>query len=348
MTMEVVLPAPRYDGARMSAFFLELVQAASRMPGVDQAGGTSSLPLTGSNSTDGYLVEGRPPADPREIPEAATRTVTPGYLAALRIPLLAGRDLSSRDTAAAPPVVLVNRAFADRYWGVARAVGKRIFFASPGARRVPFEVVGVVGDVRHLRLDAPVVPEIYVGYAQRPYDDMVLVVRSRAGVAQLAPRLRAEVARLDPDLPVFNVRTMRRVMRESTSAPRFHTAILSVFAGLGLVLALGGIYGVIAYSVVRRRLEFGIRLALGAPRTSVLGLVLKETASLAGIGIAAGLLLSLAATRALASLLFGVEPGDPGVLLATAAVVAAGALAAGSIPAARAARIAPATALQER
>jgi putative ABC transport system permease protein len=346
-TMEVVLPPTRYaDDARLAAFFRELSERASRLPGVEAAGGTSQLPLSGANSTEGYVVEGQAPEDPNEIPEAAVRTVTPGYFAALRIPVIAGRDFSHRDTAGSARVVVVNRAFARRHWPGADALGKRLRFAGSNGRSDPWEVVGVVGDIHHSRLDAPAVPEIYANYEQGPQDSMVLAVRSGSGGPALAAALRAEVARLDPEQPVFNLRTMDRVLAESTSEARFYTTLLTAFAGLALLLAAVGIYSVIAYSVEQRRHEIGIRAALGAQRVQLLELVVKEGMTLAAFGIAAGLLVAAAVTRGMSGLLYGIRPHDPLVFAGTAMLLFAVALAASLVPALRAARVSPVSALK--
>lgn len=345
-TVEIVLPASRYpDGARQSAFFRELTLRAAALPGVESAGAVSHLPLSGSNSTDGYLVEGQIPADPNEIPEAPVRTITPGYLETLRIPVLAGRGVLPSDTRESEPVVLVNRSFAERYWGIGEAVGQRIFFAGSQGRSAPHRVVGVVGDIRHGGLGAPPVPEVYVAADQHPPDAMTLAARSRAPEG-LAAALRAEVARLDPEQPVFHVRTLGRVVEESTSEPRFYAALVSSFAGLALALATLGISSVLAYSAALRRREMGIRLALGAPRGSVVGLVVREAMALAGAGIAAGLAAAALGARGISTLLFGIEPRDPAVFAATAALLAGVALAASLVPAVRSARIDPAAALR--
>jgi putative ABC transport system permease protein len=345
--MEVVLTAPRYaEDARRSDFFRDLTDRASRLPGVVSAGGVSHLALSGSNSTEGYLVEDRLPADPNDIPEAATRAVTPGYFRTLSIPILAGRDFAASDRAGSTPVVLVNRAFADRYWGVGEAVGKRIFFAGSRGWSAPREVIGVVGNIHHSALDAPAVPEIYVCYAQAPYDAMVLVAKSEPGAPSPAAALRDEVSRLDPEQPVSSLRPMETVLADSTSEPRFYAGLVSVFAALAILLASAGISSVIAYSAAQRRREIGIRLALGASRSHVVGLVLREAVSLGAWGIGVGMLVSALAARGLAGLLFGIRPHDPVVFAAAAALLSAVVFAASLVPAAASARVSPLTALK--
>jgi putative ABC transport system permease protein len=269
--------------------------------------------------------------------------VTPGYFQALQIPMLEGRDFSERDTLSSPPVVVVNRKFAERWWPGQSAVGKRIRFSARGPAH---EVIGVVGDIRHTRLDVPTVPEIYVCYEQHDFDVMVLVARSLSDPSALGRQLRAEVGKLDPEQPVFNLRTLARVLEESTAEPKFYTLLLSAFAALALVLSTLGLYSVIAYSVAQRRHELAIRVALGAQRGNLLALVVGEGMAVAAAGILAGLVLAWAATRGLSALLFGVRPDDPLIFAATAALLAAVALAASLIPALRASRVGPMSALQ--
>jgi putative ABC transport system permease protein len=346
LTIEIVLPPRRYpDDAAKSAFYRALAARAAALPGVESAGGVSHLPLSGSNSTESYLVEGRLPDDPNEVPEAPVRSATPGYFATLSIPVLTGRDFSPGDRRDTAPVVVVNRAFADRYWGVGQALGRRLVFADARAKSAPFEVVGVVGNVHHSGLDAPPVPEIYVACEQRPYDAIVLAVRAHDAPG-LAAALRGEVARLDPELPVFNVRTMESVLAGSTSSPRFYACLVSVLAAFALLLAAAGTYSILAYSAALRRREMGIRIALGAPRARVAALLVRDAMALAGAGIAAGLLAALFAARGLASILFGVRPFDLAVYAGTAGLLAAVAIAASLVPAARCARVDPAAALR--
>jgi len=338
LTMEVVLSPARYtEGAQQSAFFRQLTERVAALPGVEAAGGVTNLPLGGGNQTSSYAIEGQPPEDPNDLPEAGYRGVTPGYLQAMQIPLLQGRDFSPRDTATSPKVVIVNKTFASRYWPQENPVGKRVLLEG----KEPHEVIGVVGDIRHSGLDVPTVPEIYVCYEQHPYDDIVLAVRSKADFKSLSSQMRAQVASIDPELPVFNVRTMNQVLAESTSEPKFYTVLLAVFAVLALVLSTLGIYSIISYSVAQRRHELGIRVALGAQRSNVLKLVLGEGMVLAAIGILAGLFVAWAATRGLSSLLFGVQPDDPLIFVLTAVLLGIVALTASFIPAMRASRVSP-------
>jgi putative ABC transport system permease protein len=345
LTMEIVLPAARYsDNLKRAAFFRELVQRAAQVPGVQRAAGVANLPLSGSNATEGYVVERQPAPDPNDLPEAGYRGVTPGYFQALQVPVLQGRDFSERDTEPSPRVVVVNKTFAQRWWPGESAVGKRLRLSEAGG--TSHEVIGVVGDIRHTRLDVPTVPEIYVCYEQHDFDNIVLVVRSRSDPTALGRQLRAEVEKLDPEQPVFNMRTLARVLEESTSEPKFYTTVLSAFAALALVLSTLGIYSVISYSVAQRRHELAIRVALGAQRGDLLALVVGEGMVVAAAGIFAGLVLAWAATRGLSSLLFGVEPDDPLIFAATAALLAGVAVAASLIPALRASRVSPVNALQ--
>jgi putative ABC transport system permease protein len=341
LTMEIVTSPARYgDVTKASAFFRQVVERASSVPGVQAAGGVTSLPLAGGNSTQSYIVEGQPPADPNQLPEAGYQGVTPGYFKALQIPLVQGRDFSQADTAESPKVIVVNKTFAERYWPHTNAVGKRVLLTN-GGEQTAHEVIGVIGDVRHSKLDVPTVPEIYVTYGQYLFDDMVLVARSKSDVASLGTQLRAQVASIDPEQPIFNVKTMDRVFTESTSDSRFYTTLLGVFAALALVLSTLGIYSIISYSVAQRRHEIGIRVALGAQRGNVLKLVVGEGIMLAGIGIVAGLVIAWVATRGLSTLLFGIQPNDPLIFAATAALLGSVAIAASLIPAVRASRVSP-------
>ncbi|MEO8189583.1 MAG: ABC transporter permease [Acidobacteriota bacterium] len=344
-TIEVVLSSPRYSGReRRAAFVRQLVDGAGRIPGVTSAAAVGQLPFGGSNSTESYRIEGQPQPPAGAAPEAGLREVTPGFFRTLEIPVLEGRDFSPHDTGGSPAVVLVNRTFARRYWPRESAVGHRIVLSD--AAGVSREIVGVVADIRHTALEVPAVPEIYVSFEQNGGDDVALVARSREGSAAVAASLRAAVAALDPEQPVFHVRTMKTLLADSTARSKRTTALVGVFAALALVLAVLGVYSVISFSVARRGREFAIRLAIGGSRRDVLTLVLAEGMGVALAGIGVGLAVAWAATRALASQLFEVRADDPGIFAATAAILGAVALAACLVPAWRASRVDPVAALR--
>ncbi|HEV7508313.1 MAG TPA: ABC transporter permease [Thermoanaerobaculia bacterium] len=348
LTMEVVLGRARYStDAQRATFYRQFTERAAAIPGVQSVGGISNLPLSGSNSSESYVVDGQPPSDPNALPEAGYSGVTAGYFKTLQIPLLQGREFSAQDTVNSPKAIIVNKTFTDRYWSHESAVGKRVTLMGGSGGKETHEVIGVIGDVHHTRLDVPTVPEIYVSTEQHaPWDNMVLVVRSKSNLADLSSRLRAVVASLDPEQPVSNVKTMEVVLAESTSEPKFYAVLLSAFAGLAFILSAMGIYSIISYSVAQRRHEIGIRVALGAQRSSVLTLVVGEGMVLAAIGIAAGLILAWLATHGLSSLLFGVQANDPLVFAAAVLLLSCVAMAASLIPAYRASRVSPMTAFR--
>ena len=322
-TLEVVLSSPRYsEPERRTAFVRELVGRVSRLPGVRSAAAVAQLPFSGSNSTTGLHDRRAAACLPGSRPEAGLREVTPGFFRALEIPVVEGRDFSPRDTARSPGVVLVNRTFARRYWPGSSAVGKRIALSDgAGSAR---EIVGVVADIRHTALDVPAVPEIYVCFEQNAGDDVVLVARSTDGGATLDAQLRAAVASLDPEQPVFHMRKMETVLAASTARSERTTALVGGFAALALILAVLGVYSVISYSVAHRGREFAIRLAVGGRRRDVMRLVLGEGMTVALGGIGAGLAVAWVSTRFLASQLFEVGADDLTTFAATAAVLRRG------------------------
>jgi putative ABC transport system permease protein len=339
LTAELVLaPSRAADEPRRAAFFREVAAAARQIPGVTAAGGISTLPLTGANATENYEAGGGPPVGDQE---AGFRGVTPGYFRTMEIRLLAGRDFSDSDAAGAPKVAVVNETLARRSWSDAgSAVGKRLFLGR-AANRTPYEVVGVIGDLRHTALDVAAVPEIYVPYEQQSFDSMTMVLRSPLPESAAAAGLRDRVRRLDPEQPVSRVRTFDAVLAESTSGPRFYTGLTTAFTALALLLASVGLFSLVSYSVAQRSRELAIRMTLGARQVDVLALIVREGMALAAAGIGAGLLLAWAGARGLSTLLFAVRPDDPAVFAATAALLALVSLAATLIPALRAARVEP-------
>ena len=341
---EISTSGPRYaEDAKVVAFYQRALERVRSLPGVEAAAVTSQLPLGGNFDGYGIRVEGNPAAaGEAELVPAQRYAVSPGYLLTLRIPLLAGRDLTARDQAGSPPVVLVNRAFARRVWPGREALGRRIQMGGPDA---PWRtVVGVVGDVRHLGLDAPPEMQVYLPEPQFVDSAMVLVVRAAADPRPLAAAVRRAVWEIDGERPVENVATMDEVMRVSLARRLLSLRLLAVFAGIAVLLAMVGVYGVLSHSVAARTREIGLRMALGATPSGIVALVVGAGARQVAAGLVLGTGLALALTRFLSGLLFGVTAQDPATYACLALLLAAVALLAAFLPARQAARLDPAAA----
>jgi putative ABC transport system permease protein len=333
---------------RMAGFYDRLLERVRRLPSVQSAGAVNRLPLTGSWWSIAYAPEGAPPPAPGEKPSASGRVVTAGYFEALRIPLRAGRLLAESDTAAAPPVVVISESLARHAWPGQDALGRRLVVDEGPAARV----VGVVGDVRMSGLDAEAPEVVYVPFAQAMFGlfpdwGLDVVVRTTGDPLALAARVRDEVAAADPGLPVFAVRSLEDIVAASFGRRTAARNVLAAFAGMAVLLAALGLYGVVSQSARQRTRELGVRVALGAQRADICRMILGEGLALALIGGAAGLVAAAASGRVLATLLFGVRPADPATLLAAAAVLAALAAAASLAPALRASRADPVAALRD-
>jgi len=341
MTFRVTLPEAKYaDASAVVAFHERLVERLEALPGVKAAAAVSGLPTLGMSSTY-YTIEGEPPPPDGRQPTVGFRGVTPGYFAALGIPLLSGRLFDERDRPESPPVVVVNRAFAERHWPGGDAVGRRIVLSSG-----PREIVGVVGDVREWGPGSEMLPAIYLPMGQRADRNVAFITRTEGGAAALTTAARAAIADLDPHLPLYRVLTMDQLLAERKSEDSALARVLGLFGGIALVLAVIGVYGVMAYSVAQRTREVGIRMALGAQAGAIQALVLRQGAKLAAAGAAAGLILALAVTRTLSAFLFGVSPFDVFTFALVTLAILAAALAASWIPARRATRVDPLVALR--
>ena len=350
LTADVVTLSKSYPKAeQQAAFYREVFERVRAVPGVQFVGGVGPLPLGGSFTAFTFQIEGRPEPAPGDDFVSDYRRATPDYFRAMGIPVTRGRAFTEHDTAQSPPVMLVNEAFARRFFPGEDPLGKRITGSDTGAGnpRVTREVVGVVGDVRHAGLEEEVTPEYYVAFAQNPVSNLTLVVRAAAGdPAALAGGVRAAVREVNREQPVYNVRTMEQLLSESVARRRFHMTLLATFAGLALLLAAVGIYGVMSYTVTQRTHEIGIRLALGAQKRDVLRLVVGHGLRLALTGVGLGLLGAFALTRLLASLLYGVGAADAAVYGAVALLLTLVALLACYLPARRATRVDPMQALR--
>jgi len=262
------------------------------------------------------------------------------------IPLVAGRIFDQRDVMSAPRVALISTAMARIYFATEDPLGKRIVFGLPPDGSAVREIVGIVGDVRDIGLGEAPRPMMYVPYAQSPFAGAGLVVKSTLSTSSVASAIRREVAEIDKDLPVTDVATLPDLLQTSVAQPRFRTLLLALFAALALVLAATGIFGVISYSVSRRTNEIGIRMALGATRRAIVGMVFSETLAVTLAGLALGLPSALAASHLFGHMLFGVSANDPATLAIVAFVLVAVAVLAGFVPLRRAIRVDPLTALR--
>jgi putative ABC transport system permease protein len=352
LSMQLSLPETKYkDGSSICAFYRRLLERVRALPGVEFAGAVHNLPLSGSYSSGGVTIEDtavtdvlRDPRTHRAYLEADWRPTTPGYFEAMRIPLVEGRLFTDADDAQAPLVTIVDIDFANRFWPGQDPIGKRVVAVGREWRTI----VGVVGHVKHYALNVKGREQIYFPQNQSDFNirDMFLVARTSGDPAALTNAIRQEVMRLDPEQPVYAVKTMEELLDASVAQPRLNLFLLGLFAGLALLLAAVGIYGVLAYSVTQRTREIGIRLALGAEPSDALMLVVRQGLALALTGIALGLAGSLLITRFISTLLFGVTPTDPFTYAAVSGLLLMVALAASYIPALRATRVDPIVALR--
>jgi putative ABC transport system permease protein len=347
LTLQVALPSAKYPKPEQAgAFFRELVDRVQQLPGVQTAGAVSSLPLSGTGNSGTTTVDSRAATPQDASPEADWRVVTPGSFQAMGISLISGRYFDTRDSDTAAPVAIIDETMARTYWPNEDAVGKRIKRGGMESTGPWMTIVGVVRHVRYRTLEARSRVQLYWPEAQRPTNFMGLAIRAAADPMSLAPAVQKTVLALDAEQPVDHVLTMQELMADSLARRRLTLTLLAAFAGGAILLAALGIYGVTAYMVTQRQQEIGLRMALGASRSDVLGLVVGQGMSLMLAGLGAGLVLSLGLTWLLGSLLFSVRPYDPISLAAAAGALALVALLACSFPAWRATRVDPLVALR--
>jgi predicted permease len=343
LTMELSLPRNSYPRESRPAFFQQLLERTQSVPGVQFVAAAKHLPLSGDNMNFAFDIEGRP-FPPGRSPGADCRFVTPDYFKALRIPLIKGRVFSEGDGPQAPHVLLINKAMADRFFTNEDPIGKRLEL---GINSFTGQIVGIVGDVKHVGLDADVNGEVYAAYSQAPFwTDMTLLVRTSGDPMSVAGPMRNELATLDKQVSIGKVRTMDTIAAESVAQPRFRTLLLGLFGLSALLLASVGVYGVMSYAVTQRTQEIGIRIALGAQVGDVRRLVIGNGMTLALIGVAIGLVGAYGLTRLMASLLFGISATDAPTFAAISAGLVAVALIACYIPSRRATKVDPLVALR--
>ena len=349
LTARVDAPVTRYgDFTKRTTFFARVLERVRALPGVESAGFTSALPLTWDGGTGGFIPEGAV-VRPDVAWDANNRVVSPGYFEAMGIPLRRGRLFRDADGPDAPPVAIINEAMARKFWPNQDPLGKRFKFEN-GSDNTPWlRIVGIVGDVRQMRLDEPPRQEMYFPYWQAKDNWMVprdLAIRTAGDPLSLAGAVRQAVWSIDRDQPVSNVMTLDALLDKEVAQRRVQASLLAGFAALALILACIGIYGVLSYLVAQRTQEIGVRVALGASAADVFRTVAGQGMTLAAFGMAAGLAGALALSRLLGSLLFGVGAVDPAAYIAAVVLFGAVALAACYFPARRAADVDPLTALR--
>lgn len=342
LTARVDLSRQKYETPEQSAnFFKQLETRVGTLPGVENVGFVSELPLSGQPNDMPFAVDGRPPVAISDSFDADFRSVNHQYFKALGIPLLRGRNFTEQEVQQSAKVVVISTLLASEVFPNEEPLGKRLIMMMS---KEPWEIIGVVGDIRHRALEAQPFPAMYMPTYQTGGTN--LVIRTQGGPTNLAAALRKEVQAIDPDQPVAAVKPMDQWVDMSVAQPRYRTALLGLFALLALVLAATGIYGVMSYTVAQRTHEIGVRMALGAKRFDVLRLVVRQGMALVLFGIGLGIAGAIALTRVMSTLLFGVTAKDPVTFVAVAALLTLVAFVACYIPARRATRVDPLVALR--
>ena len=342
LTMNLSLPSTKYEGWKTVHFFDQLLERIRAVPGVQSAAASSALPANPVRFSP-ILAEGQPEAPLPERPVVAVQMITPSYLQTMRIPLIRGREFTAGDKRESPPVILITRAFARRFFPKQDPIGRHVALGRRAARP---EIVGVIGDVRNISISTDPQPEILVPFAQLSWPSLNLLIRTAGDPHTLIEPVRRQIGTLDADQPATSVQTMEELLAGARSQPRLMMTLLLLFAVCALALAIVGLYSVISYSVSQRTMELGVRMALGATRARVLGLVIGQGVGLALLGIGVGLTLSFLLTRLMASLLYGVSVTDPWTFVASPLLFLLFTLLASYLPARRATRIDPVEALR--
>lgn len=348
LTFAIDLPSARYQDNAVRLFYDELLARLRTIPGVRSAATAVSLPPDQLTVTDNFTPEGKTYAPGESAPVGPMVTASPEYFQTLGIPLVRGRLFDGRDTDTSERVVIVSRTLANQYYPGGDAIGRRFRTGGPERPNNPWmRIVGIVGDVRYDGLTQEPTPAYYMPFAQEPWSGQYVVIRTGLAPASIVPAVRSAVWSIDANLPLKRIRTMEELMSRAAADSRFRTVVLSGFGGLGLLLALVGVYGVTSYAVSQRTHEMGVRAALGAQRRDLVGLVLKDAGGLVAAGVGLGLIGAFVFTRLAGSLLFGIAPRDPLTFAAAAILLGGTAAVAGWLPARRVSRVSPLVALRD-
>jgi predicted permease len=349
LTASLSLPENRYPRDKRIEFYQDLLPRLRALPGVTSVSAGWPLPISSDGFGISFDIEERPvPEGDRNV--ARTSLTVPGYFQTLRVPVLRGREFQDTDTTKSKPVVVINQSFANKYFPGEDPIGKRI---NPGlsdgvVKDVQREIVGVVGDVKVGQLTKEMVPEMYLPFAQSVVTSPKLLIRTAGNPVSLISAVRGQVAQIDKNLPLYEVHTMDDAFSRAAAQQRFQALLVSAFATISLLLCAIGLYGLLSYLVAQRTLEIGVRMALGAPRQSVLTMVLRRGMVLAALGITVGIVASAALTNLLKGMLFGIKPLDALTFVGISAVLLLVCLLASSGPAYRAARLDPVKTLRDQ
>ncbi len=346
LVLRIAPDVTRYRGPLVVSYYERVLSSIRELPGVASAAAVTVLPMStiGSDFYRPYWLEGARP-EGNDLPQANVRMATPGYFNTLGLPLVSGREFSAQDSVAAPRVIIINESLARSAWKGQDAVGRTLVLDYQGGAATR-QIVGVVRDARYKGPRSTPSPEIFIPHAQNPYLVMNVVARTTLDPDSLAQTARAQALQVDPDQPVHSVTTMERLLDDTMQEDRFAMLLVALFAGAGLLTAATGVYALLAYTVAQRRREIAVRMAIGASSSSVARLIVMESLTLAFIGCVVGAVGVTAVSRLAQSVLFGIAPHDPLTLATTGAVLLVVVLAASWLPARRAARINPVSAMR--
>jgi putative ABC transport system permease protein len=345
LTVNISLPGARYpQGADGIRFYSQLCDRLKSLPGVNSVGATSRLALRGAEWTSDFSIEGRPPDEYGK--EVRHKSITPEYFDAMKIPLIAGRRFEQNDTQDSSPVIIINEALARRHFGDEDAIGRRLSFSRPWEKPLWRTIVGVVKDEKQDGLRVEPLPEIYQPFAENPRSNMTVVIRTGDQPTKIISAVRHEIAALDKDLAPFDMQTGEQVVSGSMERDRFAMVLLAVFAGVAIILAAVGIYGVMSYSVSQRTHEIGVRMALGAQTRDITALIVGDGLKLTLVGLMTGIMSAFGLTRLMTSLLYGVSATDPLTFIEISLWLGAVSLLASYMPARRATKVDPLVSLR--
>jgi predicted permease len=348
LTARIRVPFDKLDHDQHFRFYQQLLTRISAMPGVQSVSAGWPLPMSNNHTSVSFGIEGRPVAKGDE-PNESLSVAMPGYFETMRIPVVAGRTFSEQDGVKGAPTIIINQAFANKYFPRENPLGKhiRVEEGDDVFQHSMREVVGVVGDTRHRGLTADTEPQYYLPFAQAVITNPYLIIRAERDPLALQGELRAAVHEMGKEVPVYQICTLENYVSKSAAQPQFQTFLLTCFAAIALILVAIGLYGLLSYMVVQRTLEIGVRMALGAQRSDVLRMIVRRGLSLALIGVAVGLAISVIATRLLSRMLYGIRPTDLMTFAVTTAILLLVSLAASGLPAYRAARMDPNATLRQ-